>query len=148
MTFYFIKSWLLISILSIIISHYLLSDLLYIEKEDNNFFLTIISGLTFFYSLRFVFILSILSLSIFLNQYESIRKNSFYSLLTYCLIPFGTFFCFMIGDLLEKGTEFSTLLTGWKFLFTMIAPHFIISLICYFHFRKRLKNQAIKLTQK
>lgn len=148
MTFYFIKTWLLISILSIIISHYLLSDLLYIEKEDNNFFLTIISGLTFFYSLRFVFILSILSLSIFLNKYESIRKNSFYSLLTYCLIPFATLFCFMIGDLFEKGTEFSTLLTGWKFLFTMIVPHFIISLICYFHFRKRLKKQAIVLTQK
>ena|SRR6218665_929506 len=144
MTFYFIKTWLLIMIFSVLISGGLLYRLFEIQDETKSFWLIILSNLSFFFSLRFVFFLSISSVIIFLNNYESVRKNRFYSLATYCLIPFATLFCFMAGDLPMDESNFDILKSGWKFSAMLLLPHLIISFIAYLHFRKMLKSRKLQ----
>lgn len=140
MTIYFIKVWLLIVMLSLLISGSLLYRLFEIQDETKNLWLIIISSLTFFYSLKFVLFLSISSVTIFLNKYESIRKNRFYSLATYCLISFVTLLCFMASDLSTDQFDFDMLKTGWKFSAILVLPHLTISFIAYLYFRKTLKK--------
>lgn len=143
MTFYFIKTWLLIILFSLLISGGLLYRFFEIQDEAKSFWLIILSNLSFFFSLRFVLFLSMSSVTIFLNNYEPIRKNRFYSLATYCLISFTTLFCFMIGDLSVKEFNSDILLSGWNFLAILVLHHLIICLIAYLFFRRMLKNRKI-----
>lgn len=141
MTVYFIKVWLLILVFSLMISGSFLYQLFEIQDETKSLLLLIISNLTFFYALKFVFLLSISSVTIFLNLYGSVRKNRFYSLATYCLIPFTTFFCCMVSDL-SIDVDFDMLKSGWKISAILTLPYLIINLIAYLHFRKLLKNKV------
>lgn len=143
MTFYFIKTWLLIILFSILISGGLLYRFFEIQDETKSFWLIILSNLSFFFSLRFVLFLSLSSVTIFLNNYEPIRRNKFYSLATFCLIPFVTLVCFMAGDLSVKEFNSDILLSGWNFLAMLVLPHLIICLIAYLYFRRMLKNRKI-----
>lgn len=143
MIIYFLKTWLVISIFSILISGGLLYNLFDMQNDEKSLFFTILFSLSFFYSLRFVFILTISSILIFLNTYEPIKKNWFYSLLTYCLVPFGLLISFRVDDILAKDANFNTMTNNWEFPISLILPHLIISLISYFHFRKTLKNKDL-----
>lgn len=142
MKIYFIKVWLLITTFSLLISGVLLYHLFEIEDETKSLWLIILRNLSFFYSLRFVLFLSILSITIFLNSFKSVRENSFYSLATYCLIPFATLLCFVLNDLFIDGFDYDMLKTGWNFSAILILPHLILSFIAYLYFRKMVKNKV------
>nr|WP_199002240.1 hypothetical protein [Flavobacterium sp. ASV13] len=140
MTIYFIKVWLLIVTFSLLISGSLLYRLFEIQDDTKGLLLVIITNLTFFFALKFVLLMSISSVTIFLNLYEPVRKNRFYSLATYCLIPFATFFCFMVSDLSTDKFDFDMLKSGWEISAILTLPYLIISFITYLYFRKTLKK--------
>ncbi|SHL82569.1 hypothetical protein [Flavobacterium chilense] len=137
MTIYFIKVWLLIVTFNLLISGSLLYRLFEIQDDTKGLFMFLITSLAFFFFLKSVLFLSLSSVTIFINLYEPVRKNHFYSLATYCLIPFVIFFCFMVSDLSIDEFDFDMLKSGWKISAILTLPHLIISLIVYLHFRKR-----------
>ncbi|SFD38807.1 hypothetical protein [Flavobacterium phragmitis] len=135
MTVYFLKVWFLILLFSLLISGIFLYQLFEIQDTTKSWWLIILTNLAYFFALKFVLLLSISSVTIFLNLYEPVRKNRFYSLATYCLIPFATFFCFMVSDF-SINVDFDALKSGWKISAMLTLPYLIVSLIAYLHFRK------------
>ncbi|MPS72358.1 MAG: hypothetical protein E2590_04320 [Chryseobacterium sp.] len=87
LTGYFTITWLIILIVSFLISRFLLIRLLGLDDDSNEWWMAIVTGVSFIYSLKFVFFLTLSSVTIFLNLFKKVRNNWLLSLLTYSLIP-------------------------------------------------------------
>jgi hypothetical protein len=140
MSGYFALTWLIIMIVSFLVSRLLLIDYLGLSDDDNVSWLDIFSGITFVFTLRFVFFLSLSSITIFLNLFKKIRSNWFLSLLTYLLIPVGTFLSIVFGDIFEESFKYENLKSGFKFAACVVLPHLAISLLCFLHFRRLMQK--------
>ncbi|MPT32319.1 MAG: hypothetical protein E2600_11780 [Chryseobacterium sp.] len=141
LTGYFTITWLIILIVSFLVSRFLLIQLLGLDDDSNEWWMAIITGISFIYSLKFVFFLTLSSVTIFLNLFKKIRNNWFLSLLTYSLIPLLTFSGMIISDMIENGNSFEAIKSITKFSGSLVLPHLACTLVCFLHFRKLMGNE-------
>ncbi|WP_027381787.1 hypothetical protein [Epilithonimonas caeni] len=142
LTGYFTITWLIILIVSFLISRFLLIRLLGLDDDSNEWWMAIVTGVSFIYSLKFVFFLTLSSVTIFLNLFKKVRNNWLLSLLTYSLIPLLTFAIMIISDMLENGNGFEAIKSIAKFSGSLVLPHLFCTLICFLHFRKLMRNES------
>lgn len=142
LTGYFTITWLAILIVSFLVSRFLLIKLLGFDDDSNEWWMVIITGVSFIFSLKFVFFLTLSSVTIFLNLFKKIRNNWFLSLLTYSLIPIGTFLSIGFGNIFEFEAVNSDLVkSDLKFSACIVLPHLVCTLFCFLHFRKLMRNE-------
>lgn len=137
---YFILTWLIIMIVSFFVSRLLLINHLELQDDTDVSWLDILSGLAFVFALKFVFFLILSSVTIFLNLFKKIRNNWFLSMLTYVLIPIGTFLSIVFGNVFEKPVNYEDLKLGFNFSVCLVLPHLMVSLLCFLHFRRLMKK--------
>lgn len=141
---YFILTWLIIMIVSFFVSRLLLINHLELQDDTDVSWLDILSGLAFVFALKFVFFLILSLVTIFLNLFKKIRNNWFLSMLTYVLIPIGTFLSIVFGNVFEKSVNYEDLKLGFKFSVCLVLPNLMVSLLCFLHFRRLMKKGKFK----
>ncbi len=142
LTGYFTITWLIILIVSFLVSRFLLIQLLGLDDDSTEWWMAIITGISFIFSLKFVFFLTLSSVTIFLNLFKKIRNNWFFSLLTYSLIPIGTFLSIGFGNVFEFEAANSEIIkSDLKFSACLVLPHLVCTLVGFLHFRKLMRNE-------
>lgn len=137
---YFIKVLLLTCSLSLILSAFLLKQLIPFPENENSWW-AIIVLFTHFLALRFVLLLTLSSVTIFLNLFKVIRNNYFYSMMSFIGPPLLYFVWNLVAELIDHNFETSSAFSGIKFMAALSLPYLIIITFCFFHYRRWLRKQ-------
>ena len=141
MTLYFTIIWLIILIVSFLVSRLLLIHLFGLNDDSAPWWFIPFTSVGFIYSLIFVFILTLSSVTIFLNLFKKIRDNWVLSLLTYSLIPFAIFSGMIGSEIIENGSDIERIKSITKFSSSLVLPHLICTLIGFLHFRNLMMKE-------
>jgi len=136
MSWYFTITWLIILIVSFLVSRLLLIHLFGLNDDSTQWWFIPFTSVAFIYSLIFVFVLTLSSVTIFLNLFKKIRDHWVLSLLAYSLIPLAVFSGMIVSEIIENGSDVETIRSITKFSSSLVLPHLVCTLIGFLHFRK------------